>query len=900
MATLQPLRGTMSTTFKKKVFSISANFNKGIDKRTADDVSSDQSFFELINFYNASEGYLSKRPGVYNSNIGDFIEKIATDDYDATKFIIGTNKFGESAETLKSRVVDLYNTAFKGIKKTGTAVEGVQFTFQADKVVGFQLLKNRFFLEAMQDYESVLDGELPESVASKEIDFSCIIVIGGFYTTIESDVESSRKPGLYVCRLETKLTHNDSGYYNVDLEIDTVDSTMNPYNAGNVSVPDYRCRWDYKPEGYAEGMEDIKPASTLDISNYNGYSYIATGANYLLKIDQNPERKVADNSHTGESNIITKIGGYENENTYKPTAIELNQIGFNILHSDPLTYYDNTGSAVKVKGVFYSITQEKDGVEYQQPVSKIPYNKPFYIHIIYTGANTNLDKPKYRPNNGEVDTETNPYKDLPGDWLANSNKTIFNCTGINSDQSFELYIKDGDDEFRNFFDTTSVQEDVNTGSIKEVSELVFSSTHSKVINNQLVLYGGHGYVFFSEYDVFNYFPNYYYIYVASEAGEEAVTGIVYFRQYYAIFTNKRIKRMTSIFGADDFGVYPLSDFIGCPDGRTIKSIGNNLLFLSSDGIYKLKQGYLGEGTENVEKVDDIINGDLNLDNVIQAFVMNNNYVVVKNDGKTWMVYNTATDAFYEYNLENTDGTVYEGRNVDTEMMHKTLPFFTIFQTGLYDAHGDFLLVPMYKYTYNSSYTTFSRAGMDVMLFRFSDLEFLSEGSKHKDGYGFISSLETHYMNMGFPMHTKKFKELFVKTINKSGVAIPLYVTIKVDDTTVIDPSGYTIYYNEENDTYYYIEVINNNATIDVSKALGEFKLGYDSLGEKTIQQLRFKIRKKGRSIKVRISDGFNDYTNLLTSDVDPVKGIPNRERNNYDFSISSMGIVYKLKKVKEG
>ena len=891
MATVQPLRGNSN-----KIFSISANFNQGIDKRTADDVSSDQSFTELVNFYSASEGYLSKRPGVYNSHISDFIKKLATDDYDPTKYILGTNKFGETPEVLKSRIVDLYNTVFTETKKVGNEVDGVKFTFQADKIVGFQLLKNSFFLEAMQDYETILDGDMSEEVRSKTIEFACIMLVGGFYTTIQNDTESSRKPGLYVCRLETRIMYNEAGHYDVDLEIDTVDPTMNPFkDLNNI----YHSRWDYKPEGYSEGMEDSTPANTLDISNYNGYSYVATGTNYLLKIDQNPERKVNDANHEGESNIITKIGGYENENIYKPTAIELNQIGFNIMHSDPLTYYDNTGSVAKIKGVFYSISQERNGVSYQQPVSKIPYNKPFYVHIIYTGANTNLQKPKYRPNNGEVDTDKNPYKDLPGDWL-DASKNIFSCTGIDSDQSFELFIKDGDDEFRNYFDTTSVQEDNNTGSIKEISELVFSSTHSKVINNQLVLYGGHGYIFFSEYDMFNYFPNYYYLYVASEAGEEAVTGIVYFRQYYAIFTNKRIKRMTGSFGADNFGVYPLSDFIGCPNGRTIRSIGNNLLFLGSDGIYKLKQGYLGEGTENVEKVDDIINGDLSLNNVVQAFVMNNNYVAIKNDGKTWMVYNVSTDAFYEYNLESKDGMVYDGRELDIETTSKTLPFFTIFQTGLYDEHGDFLIVPMYKYTYNDDYSSFNRVGLDIMIFRFSDLDFLKEGEQHKDGYGFTSLLETHYMNMGYPMHTKKFKELFIKTINESGVAIPLYVTIKVDDTTVIDPSGYTIYYNEENDTYYYVEKIESNSKIDVSKVLGEFTLGYDSLGEKTIQQLRFKIRKKGRAIKIRISDGFNDYTNLLTEELGPVKGIPVRNRNDYDFSISSMGIVYKLKKVKEG
>ena len=430
--------------------------------------------------------------------------------------------------------------------------------------------------------------------------------------------------------------------------------------------------------------------------------------------------------------------------------------------------------------------------------------------------------------------------------------------------------------------------------------MVFTSTRSKIINNQLVLYGGHGYIFFSEYDMFNYFPNYYYIYAATEAGEESVTGIVYFRQYYAIFTNKRIKRMTGSFGASDFGVYPLSDFVGCPDGRTIRSVGNNLLFLGNDGIYKLKQGYLGEGTENVEKIDDIIEGDLSLNNVVQAFVMNNNYVAVKNDGKTWVVYNTTTEAFYEYNLESETGIVYDGREVDADMMQKTLPFYTIFQPGLYDAHGDFLLVPMYNYDYTSDYEEFTRAGMDILLFRFSDLDFLEEDEKHVDAEGFVSSLETHFMNMGYPMHTKKFKELFIKLISKSGHAIPLYITITVDDIVVINPQDYIVYYNEENDTYYYIEKIEANAVIDTAKALGEFRLGYDVLGNKTVQQIRFKIRQKGRAIKVRISDGYNDYTNLLTEEIEPIKGIPVRKRNHYDFSISSMGIIYKLKKVKEG
>lgn len=890
MGTIQPLRGNSN-----KIFSISANFNKGIDRLTADDVSSDQSFKELTNFYNASEGYLSKRPGAYNSHISDFIKKLATDDYDKTKYIIGTNKFNETPAELEAKLKDMYNTIFAGVKKVGTEKDGVKFTFTADKVVGFQLLKNTFFLEAMQNYETILSGDFSENIRSRNIEFACIIAVGGFYTSIKKGVESSKKPGLYVTRIRTKLEYNIADHYDVTLEIDSVDPTMNPYKDKDNN---YRCRWDYFPDGYIEGDQSVEPANTLDISNYNGFSYIATGSNYLIKIEQSPDSRIADGVHTGESSIIKQIGGYEGEHLYKPTAIELNQIGFNILSNDPLTFIDKTGSVSKTKGVFFSVNKTRDGVTFKQPVNKVPYNTTFFLHVIYTGT-TAPSKIQFRPNNGETDTTKNPYKDLPGKW-ADTAKTIWECTGVDSDQNFELYIKLGDDEFRTYFNTTSVSEDNDTGNINEITKLIFSSKHSRVINNQLILYGGHGYVFFSEYDVFNYFPNYYYLYVASEAGEEAVTGVAYFRQYYAIFTNKRIKRMTGNFGSDDFGVYPLSDFIGCPNGRTIKPVNNNLLFLGSDGIYKLKQGYLGEGTENVEKVDDILNGELTLDNVIQAFTMNNNYVVIKDDGKTWYIYNTITEAFYKYEFESAEGTVYKGENVDEEMMAKTLPFYTAFQTSLYDEHGDFALVPMYNYRYNDNYTSFERKGMDIMIFRFNNLNFLSENNKHCDGQPFISSFETHYMSMGYPMHTKKFKEIFIKMINESGHIIPLYVTIMVDDTVVIQPNDYIVYYNEKNDTYYYLEKIENNATIDVSKALGEFVLGYDTLGNKTIQQVRFKIRKKGKAIKVILSDGYNDYTELLTEGSEPVRGIPIRKRNGYNFSISSMGIVYKLKKVKEG
>ena len=66
--------------------------------------------------------------------------------------------------------------------------------------------------------------------------------------------------------------------------------------------------------------------------------------------------------------------------------------------------------------------------------------------------------------------------------------------------------------------------------------------------------------------------------------------------------------------------------------------------------------------------------------------------------------------------------------------------------------------------------------------------------------------------------------------------------------------------------------------------------------EEPLSQVKFRIGESGRSIKIKIRDGYND-TSVLGSDG---IGLPERARNDYDFTITTLGIVYKVKKVKEG
>ena len=134
MAVQQPLKGGT-----QKLYSVITDFSNGIDKKTTDDVAVDSSFRELKNFYNASEGALSKRPAVYNSHFTDFIDAIVNNKY-TNKFNIVTNDLNETKDTVISHLSDFYNTVLKGVKKSNTvsynSTSEVRY-FKTDRIIGF-------------------------------------------------------------------------------------------------------------------------------------------------------------------------------------------------------------------------------------------------------------------------------------------------------------------------------------------------------------------------------------------------------------------------------------------------------------------------------------------------------------------------------------------------------------------------------------------------------------------------------------------------------------------------------------------------------------------------------------------------------------------------------------------
>jgi len=629
MATEQYLKGLPG-----KRYSVINNFNKGYNTSVSDGVLSDNVFRTLVNYEMKEEGIISKRKGLKDNGLGDLVKMFYDLVADPTSFTDLLNPGVTFSTVLTGKLngatsnsQNAHNEIFKMLKDTitytdaNTASESINVIY--DKVIHLNIINDQMINDFNEFEENMLLWDI-----KSEVEFD--IILGGYYM-FKSDLSSYLNPVKknvfkYIkCKVSldnaSSLIESPEITLSLDIKVDKTTAITTSTVTSKINLLDSRL-YDQK---------------FLKVITYNDKSYFTTGYN-LYQIS---------------AGLLTIISA---SNAYKPNAIEISNIGFNILATTPLEYFDSgTGTVDAIKGVFLTLSGE--------PVKSIPtvytttVNKEFKINVIAKGS-TALGTPKYRPDNGEIDETLNPYKDLTGSYGASPNTHIFTCTDFNLEGKFEIKITKGETAipYIGYF-TAEPQQIKEIGKVSDVAAIVNSSLYCMIMNNQLVLYGGHGYIFFSEYDNFYYFPNYNYIYAIDESGEEVNT-IKYFRQFYAVSLGKKWKRLSGSFpfSGDTDGLFPLNDFVGCTNPNSIRQIENNLVFLSKNGLYMLKQGYTGEGTENIQQIDLGILGDYPKDDVMNAVVKGNTYVLTM--GNIVLIYNYALGAYYKYIYNVTEDTGY--------------------------------------------------------------------------------------------------------------------------------------------------------------------------------------------------------------------------------------------------
>lgn len=175
------------------------------------------------------------------------------------------------------------------------------------------------------------------------------------------------------------------------------------------------------------------------------------------------------------------------------------------------------------------------------------------------------------------------------------------------------------------------------------------------------------------------------------------------------------------------------------------------------------------------------------------------------------------------------------------------------------------------------------------------LEFASDETNCADnGLLYVSKLKQPRIMLGTPTNNKKWKKMIVNCTNNGDGAIPLYVNIEVDDVTVLSPEYYYVRIDEDDNYIYYERLDNPNEDISLKSnmqvvsgaILGELILGATKLGDQRNQTFKMDVNAKGKGISAEISDNYINKDGELVG------------TNTKPFSISDIGFIYKLKKVK--
>jgi hypothetical protein len=408
----------------------------------------------------------------------------------------------------------------------------------------------------------------------------------------------------------------------------------------------------------------------------------------------------------------------------------------------------------------------------------------------------------------------------------------------NNARLFKAKEKTTNKTFDNFLDSYQI---INTlfELPQAVEKLDLTGYKILEIDYRLVFYGGKT-IWFSDLYQFNYLPNYNFI-VLPLGTTDQIQRIVFFRGSYIIFTKDEIYRMSGSFGSSNFRIDSVNKFVGCIAPNTVRNVGNELFFLTRDGLYKLKSSIFQDNLENVEKIDKAIADDVPISEFVDSLLYDEQYILYYNEGEQ---YDTLR-MYYDIDLGRS-------RNPFVRDIFAQKPELLVSEDGRI-----FAVKNNRWYIYDEGYT-----------------DFMSNGVEDSEPYTYNCRIETPSISLGFPTHQKKFKNVFIKALHGDKIT-PLFITIKVDGYDVLTPNNSFPFINELSEVEY-ITTTAPNITLQSSAFLGDLQIGATPLGEITQRLHKLSFGGKGKNIKVIIE-----------------------QKLDSSFGILSIGYLHKLGKVKE-
>jgi hypothetical protein len=436
---------------------------------------------------------------------------------------------------------------------------------------------------------------------------------------------------------------------------------------------------------------------------------------------------------------------------------------------------------------------------------------------------------------------------LAGDAEVEANYYSYNGGTANTIADFSVYNFPEISDTATYIDIYAIK---NTETERKVETLDTTGFRILEIGSRLVLYKGNV-IWFSDLYQFNYIPNYNYI-VLPLNPDDNITSITYFKGSYMVFTKERIYKMSGTFGLADFQVQLVSDAIGCIAPFSIRSFNNTVVFLTFDGLYRIKQNYYLGGLENVEKIDKQLGKVAFPTTKVYSMLFNEQYFLFYNDGDE-ADFNVLK---MYYNMDAPQGYPF------VKDKNKVKPsFISRFEDGMYTIANNAF------YKYDRGYT-----------------DLLPRGTVTEEQVGnhsYTLKVTTTNLFFNYPTHDKKIKAIFVKT--NCEFIVPLYFNVYIDGRlvytykdfqTVRQPDGQLTYELIEDPSFYIGNVGRLNEGDEPPPA--GFDLTEDKLGDTSTQVHKIVIAGKGKGITIELEQRIPEY-----------------------FGIQDIGYLYKMGKARE-
>jgi hypothetical protein len=385
-----------------------------------------------------------------------------------------------------------------------------------------------------------------------------------------------------------------------------------------------------------------------------------------------------------------------------------------------------------------------------------------------------------------------------------------------------------------------------TENPKPVEQLQTNGFRMIEANSRLILYKDN-IIWFSALYQFDYIPSWNYV-VLPLTTDDRITNISYFKGSYMIFTKERIYKMSGIFGTPEFQIQIVNDSIGCISPHSVKPFNNTLVFMSHDGIYRIKQNYYQNGLENVEKIDKQLNNITPYNRDVYSVLYNEQYLLFyKYKDNEYDDAPFSTLKMY-YNIQAPQGYPYvkDKYAIQPQIIAK-------FDDGLYSIRNGLF------YKYDVEYTDFLPPGQ------------ITETERLKSIY--TVKIRTHKLTFGYPTHDKKFKAVLIKDI--ANEIVPLFFDIYVDNFKVYTHTQFKTTIDEFG-RLIYEEISIPNTYIGSDNLVGDFELNKDQLGDLSARVHKIVFSGKGKGITLDIE-----------------------RRTAQQFSIQDIGYVYKVGKARE-